>query len=94
MNRLSSKTAVAALILSATFFTQVGAQSSGGQFSINSVVIAGGGGPIAGASYQLTSTLGQPATTVLAGGGYIIFDGFWGPVGGFTNDLIFADGFE
>jgi len=94
MNRLSTTTAIAALIAGATCFTHAGAQSSGGPFTIKPVVIAGGGGPIAGGNYQITSTLGQPATTVLSAGNYVIFDGFWGPVGSFTNDLIFADGFQ
>jgi hypothetical protein len=84
----------AALILGATFVAHVSAQSSGGQYSINSIVIAGGGGPIAGGNYQITSTLGQPAGETLTGGSYTLFNGFWSPVGGVGGDFIFANGFE
>jgi len=70
------------------------AQSSGGQYQIDSAVIAGGGGPIAGGDFQITSTLGQPATATLAGANFILFNGFWSPVGGGAGDLIFADGFD
>lgn len=94
MNRLSTKTTVAALIFGATCLTQADAQSNGGNFGIESFVIASGGGAITGGNYQITSTLGQPAIAILMGGSYVIFDGFWGPAGGFSNDLIFADDFE
>jgi hypothetical protein len=71
------------------------AQSSGGQFTISASVIAGGGSPISGGSYQITSTLGQPATAILSSGGYVVVDGFWAPVGGVaTGDVIFANGFD
>jgi hypothetical protein len=71
------------------------AQSSGGQYTISASVIAGGGNPISGDSYQITSTLGQPATAILSGSSYVIVDGFWAPVGGVaTGDVIFANGFD
>lgn len=71
------------------------AQSSGGQYTISASVIAGGGSPIAGDSYQITSTLGQPATQTLSNGAFVIVDGFWAPVGGaVTDDVIFANGFD
>jgi hypothetical protein len=82
-----------ALIVGAALVADAVAQSSGGPYDISKVAIAGGGGPISGGAYQITSTLGQPATAVLAANNYIIFDGFWSPVGGFVNDVIFADGF-
>ena len=94
MNRVGAKTAIAALILGTVFAAPASAQSSGGQYRIDPVVIAGGGGPIGGGNHQITSTLGQPATAVIAGGGYIIFDGFWSPVGGVAGDFIFANGIE
>jgi hypothetical protein len=84
----------AMLILGATFVAQVSAQSSGGQYNINSIVIAGGGGPIAGGNFQITSTLGQPAGETLSGGSYTLFNGFWSPVGGVAGDFVFANGFE
>jgi hypothetical protein len=93
MNRVGRTVLIFALA-GATFAANADAQSSGGQYNIASVAIAGGGGPISGGVYQITSTLGQPATAVLGAGNYIIFDGFWGPVSSFVNDLIFADGFE
>ena len=92
MNRASRTLAVVALILGASFVADTVAQSSGGQYDISSVVIAGGGSPISGGNYQITSTLGQPATTTLAGASYVIFDGFWSPAG--PSDFIFVDDFE
>jgi hypothetical protein len=83
-----------ALIVGATLVADAAAQSSGGAYDISRVAIAGGGGPISGGAYQITSTLGQPATSVLAAGNYVVFDGFWSPVGSFVNDVIFADGFD
>ena len=94
MNRTRTTMIAAAMILGATFVAQVNAQSSGGQYSIISIVIAGGGGPIAGSNYQITSTLGQAAGATLAGGSYSIFNGFWSPVGGVGGDFVFANGFE
>jgi hypothetical protein len=85
---------VVALILGAAFGAQANAQSSGGQYRIDPVAIAGGGSSIAGGSYQITSTLGQAATATLSGASYVAFDGFWAPVGGLLGDIIFANGFE
>lgn len=93
MNRVR-RTMAAVLILGATFVAQVSAQSSGGQYRIDPVVIAGGGGPIAGGNYQITGTFGQPATATSAGGSYALFDGFWSPVGGVAGDFVFANSFE
>ena len=93
MKRVSRRVAVATLILGVAFVIDGTAQSSGGQYNIDPVVIAGGGGPIAGGTYQISSTLGQPATSTLAGANYVIFDGFWSPVGGALSDFIFVDGF-
>lgn len=94
MNRTSGTMAFVALILGVASIAQTRAQSSGGPYDIQRVAIAGGGSPIAGGSYQITSTLGQPATTQLAGASYVIVDGFWSPVGGVSSDVIFANGFE
>jgi hypothetical protein len=30
----------------------------------------------------------------LSGAGYVVFGGFWAPVGGTLGDVIFANGFE
>ena len=70
------------------------AQSSGGPYDVEASVIAGGGSPIAGGSFQITSTIGQAATSTLSGAGFVIVDGFWAPVGSLVGDLIFANGFE
>ena len=94
MNRVSSGVTLVALILGAVFVVQSSAQSTGGPYQINPVVIAGGGSAISGGTFQITSTLGQPATSRLSGASYIIVDGFWAPVGGVFSDVIFANGFE
>jgi len=94
MNRVSTRTMVAALIFGAKCVAQAGAQSSGGQYRIDPVALPGGGGPTSGGSYQITSTLGLPANGVLVGAGYTIFGGFWSPVGSLSVDSIFANGFD
>ena len=94
MKRMSMRAALVALSLGSACVTQGHAQSSGGPFAVTSVVIAGGGDPIAGGSYQISSTLGQPATSTLSGAGFVIVDGFWAPVGSLLGDLIFANGFD
>jgi hypothetical protein len=93
MNRAGKAVAVA-LGFGVIACGSVAAQSSGGPYQIQSAVVAGGGGPIAGGTYQITGTFGQPATTILTGAGYTIFGGFWGPVGGFQVDSIFANDFD
>lgn len=94
MNRLSKNMTTLALILGAVCIGQTSAQSSGGPYRIERVVIAGGGSPIAGGNYQITSTLGQAATTTLSGANYILFGGFWSPVGSLVVGVTFANGFE
>ena len=94
MKRMARTAIVAALIVSGVPTTQTSAQSSGGPYRIDPVAIAGGGGPIAGGPYQITSTLGQAATSTLSGASYVLFDGFWSPVGGGLGDIIFIDGFD
>ena len=94
MNQGSTRAIVTALIIGAAFIAPAGAQSSGGPYRIEPVAIAGGGGPISGGNYQIASTLGLPATGVLRGASYVIYGGFWSPIGGFSGDSIFASGFE
>lgn len=94
MYRTRRMVAFVVLILGTTFVAQSNAQSSGGPYRIEPVVIAGGGGPIAGGAYQITSTIGQAATSALSGASYVIFDGFWSPVGGGLGDIIFINGFD
>jgi hypothetical protein len=94
MKRMSTRAALVALSLGSAFVAQAHAQSSGGPYAITSVVIAGGGEPVAGGSFQISSTLGQPSTSTLSGAGFVIVDGFWAPVGSLLGDLIFANGFD
>ena len=50
----------------------------GQSYSIDWYKIAGGGGTSAGATYQVTGTLGQPdASGVMSGGSYSLTGGFW-----------------
>ena len=86
--------ALAALALATAELTVVHAQSSGGPYRIDRVVIAGGGVPASGGSYQLSGTFGQAATTTLSASTYRMFDGFWTPVTLTLSDRIFANGFD
>ena len=94
MKRMSTWAALVAWSLGSAFVLQAHAQSSGGPYDIKAVVIAGGGSPIAGGSFQISSTIGQAATSTLSGAGFVIVDGFWAPVGGLLGDVIFANGFD
>ena len=50
----------------------------GQTYSIESYVIAGGGGTSSGGDYTLSGTVGQPsAGTPLSGGAYTLQGGFW-----------------
>jgi hypothetical protein len=69
------------------------AQAAGGPYVIDRAAIAGGGATIAGGSFRLSGTFGQPATAQLAAGGYRLYDGFWVPAGP-LDDTIFANGFD
>ncbi|MEO7063105.1 MAG: hypothetical protein ABI082_04930 [Dokdonella sp.] len=94
MNRVNKSTVIVALLLGLASASELPAQSSGGPYRIDPVAIAGGGGPIVGGPYQITSTIGQAATSTLSGASYVVFDGFWSPVGGGLGDIIFINGFE
>ena len=48
------------------------------QYSIDWYKIAGGGGTSTGATYQVTSSIGQPdARSAMTGGNYSLTGGFW-----------------
>jgi hypothetical protein len=50
----------------------------GQSYSIESYVVAGGGGTSSGGQYTLSGTVGQPsAGAVLSGGAYQLQGGFW-----------------
>lgn len=68
-------------------------QAGGGAFRIDPVVVSGSGATLDGASFQLSGTIGQPATTLLTASGFQLQDGFWRPVAP-TSDVIFANGFD
>jgi hypothetical protein len=71
------------------------AQSGGGAYVIDRVVIAGGGSPMSGGAYQVSGTFGQAATARLAAQNYAVYDGFWSPASlGGSSDRIFANGFD
>ncbi|HKE48191.1 MAG TPA: hypothetical protein VKB52_08995 [Rhodanobacteraceae bacterium] len=86
--------ALAALALAGAHAPLAQAQSSGGPYRIDRVVIAGGGGPIDGGAYQVSGTFGQSAIARLAASDYVLFDGFWSPASFETSDRIFANGFD
>jgi hypothetical protein len=55
------------------------AAQSGGQFSIQKSVIAGGGGRSTAGAFDLTGTIGQSAAgTTSSGGSFQVTGGFWG----------------
>lgn len=69
------------------------AQLSGGPYTISPSVIAGGGATQSGGRFQLSGTLGQPATAEIAAAGYRVYDGFWGSRA-VPSDDIFRNGFD
>jgi hypothetical protein len=69
------------------------AQSSGGPYAIEKAVIASGGATLAGGSFRLSGTVGQPATTRLSATGFSLNAGFWAPEGS-APDSIFSNGFD
>ena len=82
-----------AFTLLATFSLTALAQMSGGPYVIGRSAIAGGGAALSGGRFQLSGTLGQPATAELAAAGYRVYDGFWGPLAPPSDD-IFHNGFD
>lgn len=69
------------------------AATSGGSYSIDSSVIAGGGATLSGGAFRLEGTLAQPAISELSAAGYSLYTGFWAPRGP-VSDRIFANGFD
>ncbi len=62
-------------------------------YELKSVTIDGGGGVSADSRYQVTATLGQADTTVMAGSGFRVAAGFW-PQQTQPTDEMFSDSFE
>ena len=77
----------------AAFFLTALAQAAGGPYAISRSAIAGGGATLSGGSFQMSGTLGQPATAEIAAAGYRVYDGFWGPLIP-LSDEIFRNGFD
>ena len=82
---------ILALAIAGVFATHAGAQSSGGAYRVDRVVVAGGGGTTGAAPYELLGTFGQSATTTLSAAGYRLDGGFWAAG---LADPLFVDGFE
>ena len=57
---------------------------SGGSLTLSWWTIDGGGGRLIGDTFTLDSTVGQPDTGMIAGEGYTLYSGFWGPIGQVT----------
>lgn len=94
MRNVNWFTALAVLALASAAVTAARAQSSGGPYRIDRVVIASGGSPAGGGPYQVSGTFGQAAIATLQFGGLAMFDGFWSPVTATVGDRIFANGFD
>lgn len=67
--------------------------ASGGFYTLDPTVIAGGGATLSGGSFRLSGTVGQAATATLSASGFRLHDGFW-PARATSSDTIFANGFE
>ena len=69
------------------------APSGQGDIEIRNGTIAGGGGDIAAARFQLTGSFGEPVTGTVAAEGFELTAGFPATLNK-PNQIIFADGFE
>jgi hypothetical protein len=66
------------LILAVLSISSFGQVATGGTFSLDQSVIAGGGGSSAGGNFALTGTAGQDAAgTKSTGGSFAVTGGFW-----------------
>ncbi len=82
---------VIALIGGTVIFTKAQV-ATGGTFSLNQSVIAGGGGQNStGGTFSLDGTIGQSSAGTLSSGSYIIFGGFWNSLAN-ANGLITISG--
>jgi hypothetical protein len=61
------------------------AQSGG--YDLSWWTVDGGGGTLAGGSYTLSGTAGQPDAAVWQGDGYTLSGGFWGGAGPAAYDV-------
>jgi hypothetical protein len=70
-----------------------GAQSGGGIYRVDRVVIVNGGGAVGGGSYALSATLSQSATDLLAASDYRLQGGVWSGIAD-RVDVVFTNGFD
>ncbi|MGA8276692.1 MAG: hypothetical protein WB784_00620 [Rhodanobacteraceae bacterium] len=95
MIRLFKRLLMPSFALIGAFAGSVSAQSGGGPYGIDRSVVAGGGGSLAGGTFELRGTVGQVAGTTLSGSGYRFYGGFWEPTENeVPTDRIFANGFD
>ncbi len=84
--------ALLTLLLSAPLCGQV---ASGGPYTLNKQVIAGGGERASGGSYLLIGTVAQSVTGPVTGGSYSVQQGFLTQTASASQpDAIFKNGFE
>src|SRR5262245_26832331 len=70
--------AALSLVIGLMGITALGQVATGGTFSLDQSVIAGGGGSSSGGSFSLTGTAGQDAAgTTSTGGSFAVTGGFW-----------------
>ncbi len=77
------------MLLSTSFaFSQ-----SGGTYLLEKSVISNGGDTIAGGTYAMTGTIGQPSAGVVSvGGSFLMMSGFWTPQVGPTSAPVSISG--
>jgi hypothetical protein len=67
--------------------------ATGGTYTLDQAVIAGGGGTSSGTGYSVDGTVGQNVTVVyLTGGAYSIRNGFWGAISTPTAATVVVSG--
>ena len=92
MRRLASISGMFTIASSVAIGLHAGAataQSSGGPYRIDAVVITAGGGTLAGGGFQLRGSFGQPLVGTVAASTYRLNGGFVG-----VDDRVFHNGFE
>ena len=84
------------ILLIGLIITSMGNAQTGGDYDINKLVIANGGGNSIGGNFVVTGSIGQhDANTASTGGDFALSGGFWmakPPIN--QTEAIFANGFE
>ena len=88
-----SRGALIAVLAAVAVGSAVASTPAGDTLEIRNGTIAGGGGDIAAARYQLTGSFGEPVTGTVAAEGFELTAGFPATLNK-PNQIIFADGFE